>query len=513
MRFDTLRSTEREYLRYVKALVVPVVLGSPALAFGHQAVNLSAPHEVSPYLTTRVLTLESGQSIDEMVINGPSTPPDGYAFERASVALPVGGESKNSLIVPAFSWVFGCSSVSGSMIAGYYDRNDYPDIYTGPTNGGVTPLDNSVWGIWADGYATYRNIPLAASHAGVDGRTSRGSIDDYWVEYGSGSSDPYITNGWAQHAWGDAIGDYMKTSQSAYGNTDGATTFYTWTSSASPLACSDMETYDIHSLDGTYGRKLFYEARGYTVTDCYNQKTDNTISGGFAYEDFKSEIDAGRPVMLNLEGHTIVGVGYDDASNLIYIHDTWDHEDHSMTWGGSYSGMKLLSVSIVNLAPPSDDYTLTLTKFGTGSGVVTGSGIDCGSDCSESYAEGTSVMLTASADAGSVFSGWAGACKGTGVCTLAMDADKRVAAAFKPVRGYKLTVKIRGKGQGAVTSEPAGIDCGSDCTESFRGGTQVTLTATPAGSDTFAGWGGACKGKDDCVVDMTSAKRVTATFR
>ena len=61
--------------------------------------------------------------------------------------------------------------------------------------------------------------------------------------------------------------------------------------------------------------------------------------------------------MLNLDGHTIVGVGYDDSDNTIYIHDTWDYDTHEMTWGGSYFGMELLSVSIVNLA--EEDVTLT----------------------------------------------------------------------------------------------------------------------------------------------------------
>ena len=89
-----------------------------------------------------------------------------------------------------------------------------------------------------------------------------------------------ISREWTQHAWGDAIGDYMKTSQSAYDNVDGATSFYTF-NSASPLTCSDMVSYGIQDVDGTYGRKLFYEARGYTVTDCYTQKTDNTLVEDF----------------------------------------------------------------------------------------------------------------------------------------------------------------------------------------------------------------------------------------
>ncbi len=302
------------------------------------------------YFTTETIILDDGTGLDKTVINGPSTPPPGYELERAAVELPASSTTLGTatLTVPAFNWVFGCSSVSGAMIAGYYDRNGFSNMYTGPTDGGVMPLNNSSWGTWSDGSTTYPNLPLAASHQGVDGRATKGSIDDYWVQYGSGSSDPYITGSWTQHTWSDAIGDYMKTSQSAYGNTDGSTSFYNYTSSATRLTCADMVTYGIQTLDGTYGRKLFYEARGYTVTDCYSQNTDNTVAGGFSYAQFKAEIDAGRPVMLNLAGHTIVGVGYSDPST-VYVHDTWDYSDHTMTWGAGYAGMALQSVSIVNL--------------------------------------------------------------------------------------------------------------------------------------------------------------------
>jgi hypothetical protein len=140
----------------------------------------------------------------------------------------------------------------------------------------------------------------------------------------------------------------MKTSQSAFENTDGSTTFYTYTNNPDRLTCATMASDPSTLTDGTLGRKLFYEYRGYTVTDCYNQKTDNN-EGGFTYAMFKAEIDAGRPVMLNLVGHTVVGVGYDDSTNTVYIHDTWDYSNHTMIWGGSYSGMALRSVSIVNI--------------------------------------------------------------------------------------------------------------------------------------------------------------------
>ena len=336
-------------------------------------VAVGPVQQVNPHYGTQTVTYADGTSLSRNIINGPPMPPPGYGFERAAVSLPKPDKAMatSTLTVPAFNWVFGCSAVSGAMIAGYYDRNGYPNMYTGPTDGGVMPLNNGSWPTWMDRNGlVYPNLPLAASHNGVDGRATRGSIDDYWMNYDSTAADPYITGAWTQHAWSGAIGDYMKTSQSApYSHKDGSTTFYNYVSSPDQLTCAYMETVGISTEDGTYGRKLFYEARGYTVTDCYSQKTDNKIAGGFSFAQFKAEIDAGRPVMLNLAGHTIVGVGYNDTGNTVYIHDTWDYLDHTMTWGTSYSGMELLSVSIVNLAAATD-VVPTITGLSSTSALV-----------------------------------------------------------------------------------------------------------------------------------------------
>jgi len=326
------------------------------------AAQLSADGGDTPYYRSRTVILGDSVLVDQSIIKGPPSPPPGYELERAPAALasPNIVTGSNVLTVPAYDWSFGCSATSGAMIAGYYDRTGYPNMYTGPTNSGVMPLDSSPWPNWTDGQGdTYGQCPLIASRVGLDGRETRGSMEDYWVGYLSSVQDPYLTNGWTQHALGDAIGDYMRTSQSAYSNVDGSTVFYNWTSLKTPLTCADMVSYGV-TQDGTYGRKLFYEARGYTVTDCYNQKTDNN-GGGFTFALYKAEIDAGRPAMLNLAGHTVVGVGYDDASNTVYIHDTWDFATHTMTWGGSYAGMALQSVSIVNLLCPTPAAVSNLT--------------------------------------------------------------------------------------------------------------------------------------------------------
>jgi len=342
------------------ALIYPAISGSSVVKI---PITQGPVQQINDYFSTQTTTYSDGTMIDRNIISGPPKPPPGYQFERATVMLPNKTMASNSLTVPAFKWVFGCAAVSGAMIAGYYDRNGFPNMYTGPANGGVMPLDNSTayWPTWTDVKSElYPNLPLAASHNGADGMVTRGSIDDYWIQNGSSADDPYITGSWTQHTWSDAIGDYMKTSQSAYGNKDSSTTFSNYTTLAQPLTCANMLSDGINTTDGTYGRKLFYEARGYMVTDCYNQKTDNTVAGGFSFTQYKAEIDAGRPVMLNLEGHTVVGVGYNDsvADNVI-IHDTWDHNHHAFPWGGSYSEMQLLSVSIVNLAAPNPVPTLS----------------------------------------------------------------------------------------------------------------------------------------------------------
>jgi chitodextrinase/dienelactone hydrolase len=79
--------------------------------------------------------------------------------------------------------------------------------------------------------------------------------------------------------------------------------------------------------------------------------------------------------------------------------------------------------------------------------------------------------------------------------------------------GNTLTVVKAGGGTGTVTSNPAGISCGSTCSASYAVGTSVTLTASATGSSTFTGWAGACSGTSaTCTVTMSAAQSVTASF-
>ena len=120
---------------------------------------------------------------------------------------------------------------SAAMISGYYDRMGYPNMYTGPTNGGLMLLDNSSWGAG--------ECPLSATHMGYDGLVSRGHVDDYWVAYGDAGPDPFDGH-WPEHAYADCTADFMKTNQAAFGNEDGATTFWYYTDGF-PITAADLE--------------------------------------------------------------------------------------------------------------------------------------------------------------------------------------------------------------------------------------------------------------------------------
>ncbi|MEO8302741.1 MAG: IPTL-CTERM sorting domain-containing protein [Betaproteobacteria bacterium] len=186
--------------------------------------------------------------------------------------------------------------------------------------------------------------------------------------------------------------------------------------------------------------------------------------------------------------------------------------------GGGCSGTGTCVVTVdaaktVNAAFDIAPVALDVSKNGTGTGTVTSSpaGINCGATCTANFSTGSSVTLTPTADAGSVFAGWAGACTGSGACIVSMTAAKSVTATFN-IQQFRLTVSKAGTGTGTVTSDVGGINCGATCFADYNSGTVVTLTASPT-TGVFAGWsGGGCSGTGTCVVTMNAAKTVTATF-
>ncbi|MCM5680337.1 InlB B-repeat-containing protein [Schlegelella sp. S2-27] len=163
--------------------------------------------------------------------------------------------------------------------------------------------------------------------------------------------------------------------------------------------------------------------------------------------------------------------------------------------------------------------TTTLQIGVTGSGAVSSqpSGIACGNDCSESFTVGTEVTLSANPAAGYQFSGWSGSgvsCSdGSTSCTIELAAASTVTATFTPVAADTVALNLQRSGTGTVLSSPSGINCGSDCSESYAKDTQVTLTAAAGSGYTFAGWDGVCTGTNaTCTVTLSQARTISAIF-
>jgi hypothetical protein len=157
---------------------------------------------------------------------------------------------------------------------------------------------------------------------------------------------------------------------------------------------------------------------------------------------------------------------------------------------------------------------LTVQKSGSGSGTVSGAGIACGGTCSVSVAQGTTVTLTATPDAGSTFAGWSGCDSASGLtCTCAVRASETVTASFDRAVPDTHALTVQKSGSGSGTASGAGIACGATCSTAVADGTLVTLTAAPDASSTFVGWSG-CDSTSGttCACTMRASRTVIASF-
>jgi alpha-tubulin suppressor-like RCC1 family protein len=196
---------------------------------------------------------------------------------------------------------------------------------------------------------------------------------------------------------------------------------------------------------------------------------------------------------------------------------------------GSVDGVVTVSVLAPATATQPTSVNLKVVGSSTGSGAVTSDagGLACtitggvGSGaCTVGYRARSIVTLTATPNGNARFSGWSGDCSGTQPqCTIEMAAVRNVTAAFAPLSGQnRLTVVAEGAGDGSVAGD-AGISCTSTggaetgtCSANIAVSSTVSLTANAIGGSSFAGWSGDCAGSGACVVAMSQAHSVTATF-
>lgn len=239
------------------------------------------------------------------------------------------------------AWWYGCSPTSAGMMMGYYDRNGYSKCVLG----GV-----------AEASSYSGSAPLSTA-AVANAR----HISDYYRNGYLANGDDLVGSPTGPQ---NCLADFMGTSQDAYGNVNGSTTFWGFTN-GSIMTAADIYSFgpSYYNSDGMYGIKEYLNYVGYNPDPAkiFSQYIMgyNGNNQGFSLAQYRAEIDAGRPVIIQVEGHSMLGVGYASATGSdIYVFDTWTAGTHTMTWGGSYSGMTHYGVVAVESIPEPASMTL-----------------------------------------------------------------------------------------------------------------------------------------------------------
>jgi hypothetical protein len=236
-----------------------------------------------------------------------------------------------------------------------------------------------------------------------------------------------------------------------------------------------------------------------------------SISGAGRVLSTPAAVDCTTDCVVNISADTQLSLVATPAANQLFA-----------GWTGACSGTGTCAITmdqaksvVARFLPIAVAQNFTLTTSVTGNGSISSqpAGINCGSDCSEVYAAGSVVTLTATPAANQSFSSWTGACSGAASCVVTMNQANTVGATFVPVTAAQFTLATSATGNGRITSNPAGIDCGSACSALFNAGTQVSLTATPAAGQVFNGWSGACSGTAaTCLLQLTQDRSAQASF-
>jgi hypothetical protein len=239
--------------------------------------------------------------------------------------------------VPDYEWWYGCSPTSAGMMMGYYDREGY----LGMVSGGAE-LESFI------GPAPNANAAIA----------SAGHINAFWDGYGV-ANDPNP----ASHPTNDSLADFMGTNKwQLCGNVGGSTSWWYW-NDGHPWTPADSAAYSVDGCEGIWGVDAYVNWRGFDRENVTNQRpeTPDIWPSGMTLTEFQAEIDADRPVIIHVEGHSMTGYGYVGAT--MYVSDTWDPKPHTMTWGGQYDGRNHRGVSTLTVTGWKEAYAgLQLTE-------------------------------------------------------------------------------------------------------------------------------------------------------
>lgn len=442
-------------------------------------------------------------------------------------------------ISPEFPWYPGAIAVADAKSAtqtiyvgasAYSNSSDAKGIEV--THDGGDPSPTWTEGNGCCGYAPVTDIEVDPTHpnhayattsswppqAPRDGITQSGGTSQVYETTDGGANWHVVTGDLPAAPYNAIAVDWSFSKQTIYVATD-VGVFWSeddgavWHATSQNLPTVSVEDLQIQTVSGTkrlyaatFGRGVYAAPTIATVLQTLRTATSGSGSG--TVTSAPSGIDCGSTCAYDFADGASVTLTAAASAGSTFTGWTGDCSGTAATCRLTMDGGHSATATFV----PNPE--LTVSRSGDGDGTVTSDppGLSCGSTCSYAFAYGAQVTLTATAAAGSTFTGWTGDCSGVATtCRVPMSSDRAATATFR--RNPTLTVTDAGTGGGTVTSSPSGLSCGSTCSSAFAYGAPVTLTATAAPGSTFTGWSGDCSGTAaTCDLTMDTAHSATATF-
>ena len=287
--------------------------------------------------------------------------------------------------------------------------------------------------------------------------------------------------------------------------------------------CSGSDATCTLTMDTDKNVKKAFTIIQYTLT--ITPPTNGTITSD----------DGGIDCKRGSSSSTTCEADFNHGTNVILTarpddvnHELGDWDGGGCSGSGTTCTVAMTIDTTVAKAFTAIQHTLTITPPTNGTITSDAGDIDCkrgsttSTTCEADFNHGTNVILTARPDdVNHELGDWSGGgCLGSGTtCTVAMTTDKTVAKAFTAIQR---TLTITRPANGAITSNPSGINCGSArsetaCIRTFDHGTSVTLRAAPKTNYELGTWGGTdCVSEVNaatCTLDMTTNKTgITKAF-
>jgi len=282
--------------RLYLSLAVVLILGLVISAFSGVTVRAQAP------TPDEIPTLDAASQVSENIV---PVQPASYRWPSLAEALTTSGatpppgtnrgvvmaNAAGTLIdVPPYVWYHGCGPTTAGMVLGFWNAQGYNKLFPGSA---ATQSDEVNQAIASDGHYTDYSLPLD------DLAHSESILPDK-------SEDPVGD----EHA-DNSIADFMKTSQSVHALR------YGWSSS--------------RWIEDAFEDYIHYKAPEYSVMVRFL-----TMEDDLTWDLFRSEMDAGRPVLLIVDtdgdgetDHAGTAIGYDDSEGQMYaVYDSWDTDPH-----------------------------------------------------------------------------------------------------------------------------------------------------------------------------------------